>query len=159
MLCLESDELRLSNCLFLLILLLDLARNRNLLTVAWRKESKERLSSIKRVDAASILQILQSQALAWISSRSWRKRVLKLVEMAYREPDKVWTETLCVIVLTQDCIVSWVYQFDLDNDSLDSQVLQFYNQRKRGFGWTGVPTRLLACLRCLRSCFLEVNFC
>lgn len=54
---------------------------------------------------------------------------MKLVEMADREPDEVRTETLRVIVLTQDRVVSRVYQFDLNNDSLDSQVLQLDDKR------------------------------
>jgi hypothetical protein len=49
--------------------------------------------------------------------------------MADGEPDEVRTETLRVIVLTQDRVVSRVYQFDLNNDSLDSQILQFDYER------------------------------
>lgn len=48
--------------------------------------------------------------------------------MADREPDEVRTEALRVIVLTQDGVISRVYQFDLNDDCLDSQVLQLDNE-------------------------------
>lgn len=79
--------------------------------------------------------------------------------MADREPDEVRTEALRVIVLTQDGVISRVYQFDLNDDCLDSQVLQLDNEWQRCLCRTGVPARMLASLSRLSSRFLEVNLC
>ena len=54
--------------------------------------------------------------------------------MADRQPDEVRAEVLWLVVLPQHDVIARVNKLDLDDDGLNSEVLEPNDERQRGIG-------------------------